>query len=102
MVIFKRYPHVQDLIECYLTKLQRQDIKLLLSNGLRDESDAEIFANFIWDVVEAVNEDEESGIEVMGSTDNTDMLPDLSYEVTKLMKDSGFYQVWKQKSSEHM
>lgn len=53
-------------------------------------------------MVEAINEDEENNIVVMGSNDNTDMIPDISYEVTKLMKDKGFYTVWESVSKDEM
>ena len=60
------------------------------------------FSRFIWKMVEAINEDEENNIVVMGSNDNTDMIPDISYEVTKLMKDKGFYTVWESVSKDEM
>lgn len=102
MVKFNRYPHVEDIMIHYLSQFEREDIVLLLSQGLNSTTDAEVFANFVWDVVEAINDDEENNVSVLGSSDNTEMLPDISYEVTKLMKDNGFYQVWQKVSSEQM
>ena len=45
-------------------------------------------------MVEAINEDEGNGVIVLGGADNTEMLPDVNYEVTKLMNSSGFYSIW--------
>ena len=94
MINFKRYSHVNDLIEYYIREMNREDIKLLISNGIKSSEEAELFSVFIWDMVGKINEDEENGVVVIGSIDNTEMLPDISYEVTKYMKDTGFYSVW--------
>lgn len=102
MVKFERYPHVNDLINHYITALNRPDIKEIMARGLLNNSRAEIFSRFIWNMVEAINEDEENNITVMGSTDNTEMLPDLSYEITKLMKDNGFFSIWESISKDEM
>lgn len=53
-------------------------------------------------VAEKINEDEELGNSVMGSRDNTEMIPDLSYETARYMRKSGFYYVWEKVSSEEM
>ena len=94
MINFKRYSHVNDLIEYYIREMNREDIKLLISNGIKSSEEAELFSVFIWDMAGKINEDEENGVVVIGSIDNTEMLPDISYEVTKYMKDTGFYSVW--------
>lgn len=94
MVKFARYSHIGDLINHYASTLDREDVKEILQSGINSKQDAEVFSRFIWELVEAVNEDEESGVRVLGSTDNTEMFPDLNYEVTKLMRSSGFYSVW--------
>ena len=54
------------------------------------------------DNVEAINEDEEKGVIILGSADNTEMLPDVNYEVTKLMKDSGFFSIWQRVSEQEI
>jgi len=102
MINFKRYKHVNDLIAHYIIKMDRDDIKTLISSEIKNSLDAEVFSKFIWDMVEQINEDEESGVIVLGSSDNTEMLPDISYEVTKYMKDTGHYNVWSKVSSEEM
>ncbi|VUD69058.1 hypothetical protein TDB9533_04422 [Thalassocella blandensis] len=94
MVKFERYPHINDLLNHYAKTLDRGDISKLINTGISSKEEAELFSRFIWEMVSAINEDEESGIRVLGSTDNTEMFPDLNYEVTKLMRSSGFYSVW--------
>ena len=94
MINFKRYSHVNDLIEYYIREMNREDIKILISSGVKSSEEAELFSVFIWGMVGKINEDEENGVVVIGSIDNTEMLPDISYEVTKYMKDTGFYSVW--------
>ncbi|WP_444995852.1 hypothetical protein [Aliikangiella sp. IMCC44359] len=100
MINFKRYTHVNDLLEHYAHFLDRKDIKQLLLTGVKNE--AEIFSKFIWLMVEQINEDEENNIVVLGSTDNTEMLPDISYEVTQYMRELGYYEVWERISNEEI
>lgn len=102
MVIFKRYPHINGLIEHYKKILNRPDIAAIIKQGIQSKEDAEALSRFIWQMVEAVNKDGEEQIEVLGGTDNTEMLPDLNYEITKLMKDTGNYAVWLEVSNEEM
>lgn len=102
MVSFERYPHVNDLIIHYINILKRSDINQIVDHGIRNADDAEVFSRFIWAMVEAINEDEENQIEVLGSKDNTEMLPDISYEATRLMKSLGFYNIWEAVSKEEM
>lgn len=102
MISFKRYPHVNDLIQHYVDALGREDISTLVENGVRSRDEALAFSKFIWQMAERINEDEENGVTVLGSKDNTDMLPDISYEITKYMKDSGYYAVWVQVSDEEV
>ena len=102
MITFKRYPHINDLIKHYLKSLNRHDVLTLIETEINSKKDAELFSRFIWDMVEAINEDEENKVSVLGSVDNTEMLPDLSYEVSKLMKDTGFYDTWVTVSNEEL
>lgn len=102
MVKFERYPHVNDLMSHYISYLQRADIDEIVKSGIKNNKQAELFSRFIWDMVEAINEDEENGVVVLGSSDNTEMLPDISYEVTKFMKSKGFYSVWEAISKDEM
>ena len=102
MVKFDRYPHVNDLLSHYISVLGRKDVAEILDAGIKSKEQAETFSRFIWQMVEAINEDEENDIVVLGSSDNTEMLPDVSYEITKLMKSNGFYSVWESVSREEI
>lgn len=102
MVKFERYPHVNDLIEHYARELDSGHILEIVKNGITSENDAKRFSRFIWKMAEAINEDEENQISVLGRKDNTDMLPDISYEVSLLMKSNGYYGVWQSISREEM
>jgi len=102
MIKFDRYAHVNDLIKHYIVELGREDVNTLVEHDIKSAEEAATFCRFIWSMVEKINEDEENRISVLGSTDNTEMLPDISYEVTKLMKDAGHYSVWEQISNEEM
>ncbi len=102
MINFERYPHINDLIKHYIEALERTDMESIFSLGVSSESEALQFAHFIWLVAEKINEDEELGNIVMGSKDNIEMIPDLSYEATKYMRKSGFYSVWEKVSAQEM
>lgn len=102
VIEFSRYPHVHDLITHYANKLGRTDINQIMVSGIRSNADAELFSRFIWEMVGQMNEDEASKVEVLGSIDNSDMIPDVSYEVTKLMRNGGYYPLWEKISSEEI
>lgn len=102
MIVFSRYPHINDLVSHYISTLKKDDVAQIMSDGISSEEDAVIFSKFIWQMVEAINEDEENGVVVLGSTDNTEMLPDVNYEITKLMKSIGYYSVWESVSKDEM
>jgi len=53
-------------------------------------------------MVERINRDEAEGTVVLGSADNTEMLPDLNYEVSKYLRSVGFYSVWERVSERHL
>ncbi len=100
MVNFKRYPHINDLFTHYVHTLNAKEVADILYYGVTSEESATQLCRFVWQMVEAINEDEENQIEVLGSCDNTEMLPDLSYEITKLMRDTGYYPLWEKISRE--
>ncbi|MFT7561207.1 MAG: hypothetical protein ACI93R_003132 [Flavobacteriales bacterium] len=102
MILFERYKHVNDLINHYVNSLNRKDIEKLIVNGITSEREAEVFSDFIWVMVEQINEDEEISAEVLGAIDNTEMLPDLSYEITKYMRVVGFYSTWERVSNKNI
>ena len=102
MMEFARYPHIQDLLRHYAEQENRNDIISLMKNNVTNESDSETFSRFVWHVAELVNNDEENAVEVLGSTDNTEMLPDLNYEVSTYMRAIGYYPVWQRVSDQEM
>ena len=102
MITFNRYPHINDLVSHYISALKREDIAQIMSDDIKSEEDAAVFSRFIWQMVEAINEDEENNVVVLDSLDNTEMLPDVSYEITKLMKSIGYYSVWESISKDEM
>jgi len=102
MITFERYKHIGELFSYYAERENRNDILVMLSDGIKDESQAETFCSFAWDIAGFINQDHENERIVLGSADNTDMIPDLSYELTKLMKALGYYHIWKTVSDREM
>ena len=94
MIQFDRYPHVNDLVFYYIEKTNDKNVLSIYENGVKNEADAEVFGRFIWSMVDMIHADEDAGNEVLGSTDNTDILPDLSYEITNYMRKHGYFDVW--------
>ncbi len=94
MIEFKRYPHINDLFQYYIKEIGDDKISQILESGVKNEDDASTLAVFVWKMVEKINQDEENGKIVLGSSDNTEMLPDLNYEITKYMKNIGHYSTW--------
>ena len=74
----------------------------LLKTGVKNASEAERFSEFVWEMVERINRDEEAGTVVLGSADNIELLPDLNYEVSKYLRSVGFYSVWEKVSERHL
>lgn len=101
MIQFKRYPHIADLLEHYIEQQKRSDIGDIYKNGIKTEEDAELFCAFVWNVVENIHSDSESELMVLGSIDNTEMLPDLAYEITNHMKKEGYYATWEKALLQH-
>jgi len=67
MVKFERYAHVNDLIDHYITIFESEKVSEILANGIASQADAELFSRFIWKMVEAINDDEENEVVVLGS-----------------------------------
>jgi hypothetical protein len=99
MINFERYPHVNSLLEYYIEKAQSKEIHRIYLNGISNENEAELFCNFIWQTVENIHQDNESENVVLGNIDNTDMLPDLAYEITQYMRSVGYFSIWDRVSS---
>lgn len=98
MIYFDRYTHINDLLQFYLAETPNPEISRIMANDITNEKDAETFSLFVWGVVDKIHDDEEAGRLVLGRQSNTDMLPDLSYEITKYMRKSGFFNVWERVS----
>ena len=94
MILTVRYPHVRDLVSYYASKLSDERVLEILESGLNSENDAKHFGYFIWKMIDRMAEDRENGIEVLGGSDNTSMLPDASYELDILMSECGYSQIW--------
>lgn len=99
MIKFERYPRVNELIVFYMEENKRSDIAKIMVYGISDEADAKVFCQFIWNTIDKIYKDAELGRPVLGRSDNTDILPDLSYEVTSYMRKNGFISVWKESAS---
>lgn len=102
MIRFERYEHINDLFQHYLNEIGNEAVAGLLNSGVRSKEDAEALSEFVWTMVERINHDEEDGKVVLGSADNTEMLPDLNYEVSKYLRSVGFYSVWVRVSEKHL
>ena len=98
MIKFERYSHINDLIEHYIKTFEDKTMEKIMEKGVASESDAVVFSTFVWKIVEQINEDEENGVVVLGGADNTEMLPDLNYEVSQYMKQVGFHSTWEKVS----
>jgi hypothetical protein len=98
VIYFDRYTHINELIQFYLNEAPNAEISRIMASDITTESDAEKFSHFIWEMVGKIHDDEDAERLVLGRPDNTDMLPDLSYEVTKYMRKSGFYNIWERVS----
>ncbi|MES2822947.1 MAG: hypothetical protein V4732_05050 [Pseudomonadota bacterium] len=99
MIVFDRYTHINDLIQFYLSESPNKNIERIIESGVTNTTDTELFSKFIWQLVENIHRAEEIAREVLGRTDNSDLLPDLSYEITKYMRKAGFYSVWERISN---
>lgn len=98
MLKFERYAHINDLFEHYIKAFADDVMAKLMASGITSEDEAVLFSTFVWKMVEQINEDEENGVVVLGGADNTEMLPDLNYEVSQYMKQVGFHSTWEKVS----
>lgn len=94
MIKFERYPHVNEFITHYLKDFDDLDVIPIMQSGVNSEQDAVLFSKFIWKMVDKIHQDEEEGISVLGSHNNIDILPDVSYEVTSYMRKVGHFATW--------
>lgn len=94
MMNFKRYPHVKDLLSYYAQDLGNQKVTKILDTGVSNEHDAEALSYFIWKMADKMSEDSNKGKSVLGRTSNSDMLPDVEYEITGYLVEKGFLNIW--------
>ncbi len=102
MIKFERYIHINDLFEHYIKIFDGDAMAKLMVSGITSENEAILFSTFVWKMVEKINEDEENEVVVLGGADNTEMLPDLNYEVSQYMSQVGFYSVWERISDSNI
>ena len=94
MIKFNRYPHVGSIIEYYAKELNRNGIEELLKADIHSEEEAIIFSKFILTMIDHIAIDMQNGISVIGSKDNTSMIPDIDYEVSLYLSNRGLEEVW--------
>ena len=94
MIEFKRYPHVGDLIQHYVKETDNTEITALLENGVRTKEEAYLYSKFILSLIDCMAKDMQNGVSVLGSTDNTSMIPDIDYEVSLYLANKGMEEVW--------
>ncbi len=100
MILTVRYPHVRALVEHYAKKMSDERALSILDNGLISEEEAKHLSYFIWGMIDEMTKDRKQGNIVLGGTDNTSTLPDVSYEMDVLMSDCGFSDIWEKISDE--
>ena len=93
-MLCSRYSHVKDLLDHYALDLDFADVTTILDNGVDNESDAELLCKFIWQMVVKMSEDCRLGRTVLGSIDNSDLLPDVAYEITSYLSKAGYIDIW--------
>lgn len=100
MIFATRYPHVRALVVHYATKLSDEPVLLMLNQGVNSRQDAEHLSHFVWKMLDEMAKDREEKNVVLGGTDNTSMVPDISYEMDILMEESGYRSIWQKISDE--
>lgn len=94
MILTLRYPHVRDLVQHYANRQNDAKVLNILNNSFSSEEDAKHLGHFIWSMLDLMAADRAQGIVVLGGTDNTQMGPDISYEMDALMHTSGYGKIW--------
>ncbi|OZG70810.1 hypothetical protein BTA51_23495 [Hahella sp. CCB-MM4] len=100
MVLSVRYSHVRNLVEHYAQEMSDDSVLSILDKGLHTEDEAKHLSYFIWKMIDEMAKDRRQGKVVLGGTDNTSMLPDVSYEMDVLMSDCGFSDIWEKISDD--
>jgi hypothetical protein len=100
MINFKRYPHVNDLLSYYAQDLGNQKVIKIIDTGVSNEHDAEVLSYFIWKMADKMSVDSNNSKIVLGSDNNSSMLPDVEYEITGYLEGEGYLYVWDRISDE--
>lgn len=94
MIDFERYPHVADLLAHYAAALGAPGVQGILEAGVRNEEEAGRLARFVWQMAAQMGVDASQGKRVLGRVDNSDLLPDVDYEIGLYLDRLGYGEVW--------
>ena len=94
MIEFKLYPKVGDLIAHYAEILDDENAVAVLNTDVHSRDDAYVLSRFVLAVVECIAKDMEDKTLVLGSTDNTSIIPDIDYEVNLYLARKEMEDVW--------
>lgn len=100
MIEFKRYPHVGEILKYYAGSLQNEEAINILKNGVESKEDAYALCRFVISVVDGMASDMQENNSVLGSVDNTNMIPDIDYEISLYLANIGLEDVWDQVCNE--
>lgn len=100
MIEFKRYPHVGELLSYYANALENEDAIILLKNGVKSKEEAYILSRFVIAAIDRMAYDVQENNSVLGSVDNTNMIPDIDYEISLYLANKGMEDVWDQVCNE--
>jgi hypothetical protein len=92
MIECKRYPHVMDLLIHYAKN--DPHIELLLAQGISSVDDALALSEFIWTMPAQMAADTDALKPILGGIDNTEMLPDVLYEIRLNLTRLGHGKIW--------
>lgn len=95
MIEFKRYPHVGELISHYASALENGDIVSILNNGAQSGEEAYTLSRFVITVIDRMVLDMQENNLVLGNADNTNIIPDIDYEISLYLANRGM-DVWDQ------
>ncbi len=94
MIEFMRFPHVGEIIDHYANSLDDKEILSLIKAGVKTRDDAYIFSKFVLRVIDCMASDMQKEVTVLGSVDNTSMIPDIDYEISLYLARKGMDDIW--------
>ena len=100
MIEFKRYPHVGEILLYYANPLENEEALNILKNGVKSKEDAYVLCRFVISAIDRMACDMQENISVLGSVDNTSMIPDIDYEISLYLANNGLEDVWDQVCNE--